>query len=831
MRTALRRTLATSFAVLLAAVAVTVVASPANAADSVTADVISPTGVIHPGDVVRIGGTSDSGSSITSVEFFGPGEQSLGTVDPASSTSCSGTGSNEVQQDWYCDWTVPITLVTSGSTPVDVEIGVAQFGETAEPTTTSFTVVAQAPTLVVDTSAPVYPADSLDLGGTFASGWALDVEGFTATPAGGEAAPFQPDCTTTTSPYNCTLDGPIGQTAHLTPGSWTISASFFTPSDSEVVVSQVIAVASPATIAVTTAPVHPGDTIAFGGTRVAGGGISNLQVDGAPITPTCTGLTGNVTDWSCSWTPSPDLAVGDHALTATFIDGETDQPTDLATTFGVQALPAPPAPPVTPPVVPTASVWTLSFGDLDLNQLHPGDAFTASGAGLPPGATITFVLHSTPVVLGSTTADRAGRYTFAGVIPADTELGAHQIIATVTESGVATASVARAATVNAVAAATVVPATTATTSEAPVTTQAETPTTREKHESRAPIEAEVEPNVLTEGLHSIGDVVAHPQKVPAAIAVGLVLLILGVVPAHLLDATVSEQYERLGRRFPALARRPRWIERLHQLLRRAPGVGGLAVTTATAVLFCFADPRFGFTLASLRMLIALAVALFVVTYVVDAITSVIMRRAWKVGVTVSLRPLGLVLSLAGVVVSRLLDFSPGFLIGLVLGLSISGTAAGRYAWRAVLLRSGLVIAVAIAAWAGYSAFSHAGAETDWVQALLLELLVAIATEGIVALLVELLPLHLLEGERLFHRSKVLWGALYVLAVTVFVVAVVPWEGNWAELGSGLWTWLAILAGFAVIATGLYLFFRLRSREEHEVEDDTASPERVAIGED
>lgn len=783
------------------------------------APVVTSNSPVRQGSLLQFGGNKLAGGRITGF-----------TVDPGwspQSITPDCTGTDEGSTAWSCSWAANLSL---GDYTLQVEFADAN-GVTSS-SQAGFTVTEPAsvgysfgPGTVTVSGIPL---DDIDQANLMLTTW--DPSAWEH-----ESDPFPPAAECVLAPFgesavpriDAVVDGDLAScTFAVDPGVYTVKLSIV--DGPAVLDSYVVIPAAPQVSAATGSPDGSG-SIAGSGTP----GDTIRVVTGT--TPLCTTTVTTGGTWTCAIT---GLATGSYPLTVW--EENVENPISCAenacpsnndpqifyrsggrsTDVTAQLTITSPPPPTTPSRTTSTPVWVLTITGLDLTNVHPGDHFTATGTGLPPGSTVTFVLHSTPVTLGSATVARDGSYTFAGVIPSDVAPGAHQIIATLSGAGLTTTSNTQAVTVTSASAA-----------ETQVTTQAETPTTREKHDVKEQIEPEVEPNVLTEGLHSIGDVVAHPQKVPAAVAIGLVLLILGVVPAHLLDATVSEQYERLGRRFPALSRRPRWFERLQGWLRRAPGLGGLAVTTATAVLFCFADPRFGFTLASLRMLIALAVALFVVTYVVDAITSLIMRRAWGVAVTVSLRPLGLLLSLAGVIVSRLLDFSPGFLIGLVLGLSISGTAAGRYAWRAVLLRSGLVIAFAIAAWVGYSAFSHKGAESDWVSALLLELLVAIATEGIVALLVELLPLHLLEGERLFHRSKVLWGALYVLTVTVFVVAVVPWEGNWAQLGSGLWTWLAILGGFAVIATGVYLFFRIRSREEHEVEDDVESPASISIGED
>jgi polyferredoxin len=135
--------------------------------------------------------------------------------------------------------------------------------------------------------------------------------------------------------------------------------------------------------------------------------------------------------------------------------------------------------------------------------------------------------------------------------------------------------------------------------------------------------------------------------------------------------------------------------------------------------------------------------------------------------------------------------------------------------------------MAITAWIGYSTLTLGGNEGGtFGSALLVETLVAITTEGVVALLVELLPLRFLEGQRVYAHSKVLWGVFYILTVVVFVLAVVPWEGNWDALGSSLWIWIVVLAAFAAVCVGVYLYFRIFSPPV-EAED---ADEEVPLGE-
>jgi hypothetical protein len=489
------------------------------------------------------------------------------------------------------------------------------------------------------------------------------------------------------------------------------------------------------------------------------------------------------------------LSAKSAAVSATFVA----PPTSGGTTGGT-----------TPPNVITP-VWSFDLSGLDLGNVHPGDTFTITGKGLPPGSTVSFELHSTPVSIGSTVVKPDGTFSLTGTIPADIPAGAHQIIATLTGPGLAPTTAVKPLTIVDTSGAT----TTSTTS-----TQSSDAKPAEHAIVGEPAGDPTAPNILTHGLQSIADVVAHPGKIPAALAVGLVLLIFAVLPGHLLNATIAEQYERLSRRIPRLRSSPSWLTRWRAWLSRAPFVGGLLVTATTALLFCLADPRFGLTLATLRLFLAGAIALFVVVYLSNAIASLIVRRRWSINVQLSIRPLGLVLTAIGVIVSRLLDFSPGFLIGLVLGLTIAGKSAAQFAWKAVLIRSSVVIGLALLAWLGFSLFTVGEAEgSTFGSELFLEVLVAITTEGIVALLVELLPLRLLEGERIYRRSKLLWGALYLLCLFIFVVAVVPWEGNWEALGSSLWSWIAVVVVFGAICTGIYLFFRFFSKEHEEEEAD------------
>jgi hypothetical protein len=539
-------------------------------------------------------------------------------------------------------------------------------------------------------------------------------------------------------------------------------------------------------------------------------------------------------DWTCT---TSALGDGAHTLSAVDVDTATEagdgsphyDDYDVYITGGMSSATAigtisftAPGTPTTPDsskpgdVIP---VWSFTVSG-DLTNLHPGDTITITGSGLPVGTSLDTILHSTPTDLGTVVAAADGTFTQTVTIPAGVELGPHTIQVTASGPGIVTTTQNQAITV-----------TSKPTSDSGGGTKTgvdnSKPTASHGTEGAAG-GAAIAPNILTRALTPIADVALHPNKIVSAIEIGLVLLLLAVLPAHLLNATIAEQSERFERRF-GKARAPGWLSRMSAWFRSAPVVGGILVTVATGILFGFADPKFGWTLASLRLVLAAGIALFLVGYVANALTGLVARVQWNIVAAVSTRPYGLVLTIVGVLISRLLHFSPGFLIGLILGLTIQGKSAAGFAWRTVILRTSIVLIMAIAAWIGYSTLTLGGAEGEgksFGTALLVETLVAITTEGVVALLVELLPLRFLEGERVYAHSRVLWGVFYFLTLVVFVLAVVPWEGNWDALHGSLWIWIVVLAAFAAICVGIYIYFR-RFAKPLEAE---AGNEEVALGE-
>ena len=92
------------------------------------------------------------------------------------------------------------------------------------------------------------------------------------------------------------------------------------------------------------------------------------------------------------------------------------------TTEAVDTPGVPAAPPADAPL-------TLTTTDGQITSAEPGQQITVVGSGFLPYSTVTIVVYSTPVTLGTVTTDGAGSFSKSVTIPAGLEAGSHSLLA------------------------------------------------------------------------------------------------------------------------------------------------------------------------------------------------------------------------------------------------------------------------------------------------------------------------------------------------------------------------------------------------------------------
>jgi hypothetical protein len=546
---------------------------------------------------------------------------------------------------------------------------------------------------------------------------------------------------------------------------------------------------------------------------------ATMSIAGTNVTPFECGPLSETYGWECSLATAPTRAGTYTVELAATNDGEMvrlaansdggliarDRSTSVTVIGAPTATPAAPAPtPSSPTPTPTPEApleMTVVVDGFD-GSPSPGDPFLISSANLPPKTTIDAEIRSTPISLGSTVVGADGTFSLTTAVPLEIEPGAHTIVVTATAPG-REPVISR--TPVTVAAAPELAETFATdaTSSAPVDEGAISAASARNEPGAV--------NGMSESIRPFWETLASPVAIGSAILAGSVFLVFAAFPAELLKVALADRYQLMQRR--GRVSLPRWLAQATAWFSTRPVVGGVTLLATASLIIGFADPAFGFDLASLRLLIAFFITGLVLSYGVHLITSMILNRRWSLPASISFRPHTLIITVIGVVLSRLLDFSPGFLFGLMLGLSFPvGTAAALRA-RARVLRTGIILGIALIAWVAYS-FVNAGltnAEPSFATALLRDSLAALSTAGLVGMLIAMLPFLLMDGHELWSHSKRVWAGSYAAVIVVFFLVVAPKPESWGDLGPKYGSWMLVLGCFTAVSLTAYFWSRWDTR--------------------
>lgn len=337
------------------------------------------------------------------------------------------------------------------------------------------------------------------------------------------------------------------------------------------------------------------------------------------------------------------------------------------------------------------------------------------------------------------------------------------------------------------------------------------------------------PSVLGSGVVTIADLIEHPEVAATAGFFGVALVMLVFITTEFLGEALAHQYSL----FAGFLRRKRklavWSDRVAAWISAHPAVSAVCLVAATSSVFTLVDPSLGLDLVSLRMWLSCAAAIIVINYLSILLTGYVTTRVWGVHTIVRIMPWGLAVAVVAVGVSRVLNVSPGFLVGAILGISALGEPGGRLVSRVVQTRTAVVLVIAITAWLLVGLVPTLAPEDPrafWTQ-LATESLVAIAAAGLTAILVGLLPFSLLEGGELYRYSRKEWAITFGVTALAFCIIEVPAAANLLAVDNSLGTWIIVAVCILVIAGAVYLLSlrvegRHRSVPEREKEEVLAA---------
>ncbi|MFN4002282.1 hypothetical protein [Microcella sp.] len=476
---------------------------------------------------------------------------------------------------------------------------------------------------------------------------------------------------------------------------------------------------------------------------------------------------------------------------------------------GFSAFTAPVSVPVPVVAAPEPLVWTLE--GYDGSPVLPGQVLSLSAQGLPAQTSVDVEIRSTPQQLGAGAADDLGLFALDVTIPLDLEPGEHTLVATATPPGGVASVVSIPITV--------LPA--ETDDDGTPVPPAAAPSEGSGGSGSAVDRSDpAAASALSDSIPTIDRIFRTPLIALTAGGLALAILLLVAFPAELLNSTVAANSRRLGRWYAAIDDRVERATEWFAAITRTRALAAAVLVVLTALIFGFADPDYGVDPVSLRMTVSLAIGLFVITYVSAWISGAIIQRVWSIPTRVSLQPAALLFAVVGVVIARLLEFSPGFLVGLVIGLDLLTRVGAQYRVRATLTSIGVTVGLALLGWVGYSIVTAlATGEPTVLGMLATDALVAIAAEGLTAALASMLPLGFLQGHEIFRRSKGLWAGTFLVVATLFALVVLPTasttEGEVADVGF----WMLVMVIFAAVTLTLWAVLQFTGRDDAEADDE------------
>lgn len=267
----------------------------------------------------------------------------------------------------------------------------------------------------------------------------------------------------------------------------------------------------------------------------------------------------------------------------------------------------------------------------------------------------------------------------------------------------------------------------------------------------------------------------------------------------------------LAPRATALVEQPTPQQADRDLWRTPLGIVGFVV--ASALLYAFLDPTFGFSLTSLATLLGLAIGLLVITVAYGAPLALFSRNH-GLGLTVRALPATLVIAVICVLVSRLTNFQPGYLYGLIIGFFFVREVSHEVEGKAEAVAAGTSLAAALIAWIVLAVLRGSGNTDAFTNALLQAATVTIVVAGLENAVFAMLPLRFLPGAAVYSWNRIVWVALIGLGLFGFAQVLLNPTGSGVgyladPTQTSFFTLIVLLVVFALVSVGFWGWFRFR----------------------
>ena len=238
-----------------------------------------------------------------------------------------------------------------------------------------------------------------------------------------------------------------------------------------------------------------------------------------------------------------------------------------------------------------------------------------------------------------------------------------------------------------------------------------------------------------------------------------------------------------------------------------------AVLVGTGLVYGFLEPSFGFNRPSLLLFTSVVIGVGVVGLLFSALEAWIRRREPGVAPVIKPFPLVLVIGIACVLASRVLNLHPGVMYGFAASCVVVGaTGVSRLDGRVQAATTAACIALSVLCWLLLGPLR--ALPDGWPSQLLQSVAVIVFVGGMEGLLINLIPLDVMDGAKIYRWSRLVWVSLVLVsAFLVWHVLLNTHRSSFDSLRPAS-SW-SVVAGFVVYtaAAGLFWgYFAVRNRK-------------------
>lgn len=327
-------------------------------------------------------------------------------------------------------------------------------------------------------------------------------------------------------------------------------------------------------------------------------------------------------------------------------------------------------------------------------------------------------------------------------------------------------------------------------------------------------------------LRLFGPLPEEAVRLAATAGATVVLGLLILLPTQLINSTLEANASRVNRFFARFRREQSSTPktRSHMILK------AILVFLLASIITGFANPTFGFNLASLWFLLTTLTSFLLLNLVGTLlIWTLFHRRHGSTLPHLTVHYSYLLLIALTVTTSRLLGFEPALIFGAVIAIETGRILLTQndqktltaLTGRLQLASSATIITLGLTAWTIYNLLVYTALHTGTDTAPAQELTAALTTEALATLPVLLLPLTFLPGKLLYTWNKTIWALTYLTSLTLFLFILLPLPTSWTTISSSLTTWALILGTYTLFAILLWTTFTLtRKRTENTEAENT-----------